>query len=187
MRILVDADSCSVKNIIETVAEDKQVPVVLFSDYNHQLTSAYSEIVTVQEGSNSADYAIFSSCQKGDIIVTQDIGLASLVLSKGAKAIHPCGRIFSEKTIDYALTVRNICAEGRRIHKRMKSNKRKMEKRTYNFEEIIYVFLTIFLYLLKCPQSLILSALRAFCFCGKSHIPRSIFLYFRYQSWLKSW
>ena len=53
--------------------------------------------------------------------------------------------------------------------------------------EIIYVFLTIFLYLLKCPQSLILSALRAFCFCGKSHIPRSIFLYFRYQSWLKSW
>ena len=56
-----------------------------------------------------------------------------------------------------------------------------------NFIEIIYVFLTIFLYLLKCPQSLILSALRAFCFCGKPHISRSIFLYFRYQAWLKSW
>ena len=55
------------------------------------------------------------------------------------------------------------------------------------YVEIIYVFLTIFLYLLKCPQSLILSALRAFCFCGKPHISRSIFLYFRYQSWLKSW
>ena len=53
--------------------------------------------------------------------------------------------------------------------------------------EIIYVFLTIFLYLLKCPQSLILSALRAFFFCGKPHISRSIFLYFRYQAWLKSW
>ena len=53
--------------------------------------------------------------------------------------------------------------------------------------EIIYVFLTIFLYLLKCPQSLILSALRAFCFCGKPHISRSIFLYFLYQTWLKSW
>ena len=54
-------------------------------------------------------------------------------------------------------------------------------------DKIIYVFLTIFLYLLKCPQSLILSALRAFCFCGKPHISRSIFLYFRYQAWLKSW
>ena len=53
--------------------------------------------------------------------------------------------------------------------------------------KIIYVFLTIFLYLPKCPQSLILSALRAFCFCGKPRISRSIFLYFRYQAWLKSW
>ena len=56
-----------------------------------------------------------------------------------------------------------------------------------NFIQIIYVFLTIFLYLLKCPQSLILSALLAFCFCGKPHISRSIFLYFPYQTWLKSW
>ncbi|WP_330612462.1 ATP-binding cassette domain-containing protein [Mediterraneibacter faecis] len=56
-----------------------------------------------------------------------------------------------------------------------------------NLLKIIYAFLTIFLYLLKCPQSLILSALRAFCFCGKPHISRSIFLYFRYQTWLKSW
>ena len=56
-----------------------------------------------------------------------------------------------------------------------------------NLDKIIYIFLTIFLYLLKCPQSLILSALRAFCFCGKPHISRSIFLYFRYQAWLKSW
>ena len=55
------------------------------------------------------------------------------------------------------------------------------------FIEIIYVFLTIFLYLPKCPQSLILSALRAFCFCGKPRISRSIFLYFPCQSWLKSW
>ena len=54
-------------------------------------------------------------------------------------------------------------------------------------EKIIYVFLTIFLYLLKCPQSLILSALRVFCFCGKPHISRLIFLYFLYQTWLKSW
>jgi two-component system sensor histidine kinase AgrC len=57
----------------------------------------------------------------------------------------------------------------------------------YGLNKIIYVFLTIFLYLLKCPQSLILSALRAFCFCGKPHISRSIFLYFLYQTWLKSW
>ena len=61
------------------------------------------------------------------------------------------------------------------------------EEQYAKLKQIIYIFLTIFLYLLKCPQSLILSALRAFCFCGKPHISRSIFLYFRYQAWLKSW
>ena len=61
------------------------------------------------------------------------------------------------------------------------------EKSAICSTEIIYVFLTIFLYLPKCPQSLILSALRAFCFCGKPRISRSIFLYFPCQSWLKSW
>ena len=65
--------------------------------------------------------------------------------------------------------------------------RREDNKKIKKIYEIIYVFLTIFLYLLKCPQSLILSALRAFCFCGKPHISRSIFLYFRYQAWLKSW
>ena len=62
-----------------------------------------------------------------------------------------------------------------------------LKDNTFNLKEIIYVFLTIFLYLLKCPQSLILWALRAFCICGKPHISRSIFLYFLYQTWLKSW
>ena len=65
--------------------------------------------------------------------------------------------------------------------------KKKIFVDTNIYNEIIYVFLTIFLYLLKCPQSFILSALRAFCFCGKPRISRSIFLYFRYQAWLKSW
>ena len=56
-----------------------------------------------------------------------------------------------------------------------------------NLFEIIYVFFLIFSYLLKCPNSPILSAIRAFCFCGKPHISRSNFLYFSYQTWLKSW
>ena len=71
--------------------------------------------------------------------------------------------------------------------KQMKEANKKKEEKIKELQEIIYVFLTIFLYLLKCPQSLILSALRAFCFCGKPHISRSIFLYFCYQAWLKSW
>ena len=85
------------------------------------------------------------------------------------------------KSVYYALLhlTKELCKE--------KTANQGTKKIYYISAEIIYVFLTIFLYLLKCPQSLILSALRAFCFCGKPHISRSIFLYFRYQAWLKSW
>ena len=78
-------------------------------------------------------------------------------------------------------------AEVTRLKRTARRRYTRRKNRLRYLVEIIYVFLTIFLYLLKCPQSLILSALRAFCFCGKPHISRSIFLYFRYQSWLKSW
>ena len=80
------------------------------------------------------------------------------------------------------------CADANTEAERRPQTFKKVFFDPHNYlEEIIYVFLTIFLYLLKCPQSLILSALRVFCFCGKPHISRSIFLYFRYQAWLKSW
>ena len=83
---------------------------------------------------------------------------------------------FDETAATDYITIQN----GGQIDWTTTENKERLAK-------IIYVFLTIFLYLLKCPQSLILSALRAFFFCGKPHISRSIFLYFRYQAWLKSW
>ena len=74
-----------------------------------------------------------------------------------------------------------------RLQKKLNISLAEAQEYVKKLLEIIYVFLTIFLYLLKCPQSFILSALRAFCFCGKPHISRSIFLYFLYQTWLKSW
>ena len=85
---------------------------------------------------------------------------------------------FDEKLGTYVIEIKGIIFE---------SGTEQGDTYISSLDKIIYVFLTIFLYLLKCPQSLILSALRAFCFCGKPHISRSIFLYFRYQSWLKSW
>ena len=89
---------------------------------------------------------------------------------------------FGFELVEYIASLYNCEIEI--IDNTEKSEQRELVEDLY---KIIYVFLTIFLYLLKCPQSLILSALRAFCFCGKPHISRSIFLYFRYQTWLKSW
>ena len=104
-------------------------------------------------------------------------GLKPMYIAGRDEDIESVEQIFEALTMN--VPVQSIIYSGLRgVGKTVLINK---------FMEIIYVFLTIFLYLLKCPQSLILSALRAFCFCGKPHISRSIFLYFRYQAWLKSW
>ena len=110
-------------------------------------------------------------------------------------------RLGSKEDIQNLLDTKIVCITQKAVDGYVGLNIEKVDKRFYytiwfnnnkyeninNYYQIIYVFLTIFLYLLKCPQSFILSALRAFCFCGKPRISRSIFLYFRYQAWLKSW
>ena len=97
---------------------------------------------------------------------------------------------YIEKPLDYSYLkkiIRNALSMLNKEQRNLEILKQSRPIMIDNLIQIIYAFLTIFLYLLKCPQSLILSALRAFCFCGKPHISRSIFLYFRYQAWLKSW
>ncbi len=95
-----------------------------------------------------------------------------------------CGFVFQQiYLLENMSLMDNVITAGALVNK----NRKEITKKASELFEIIYVFLTIFLYLLKCPQSLILSALRAFCLCGKPHISRLIFLYFPCQSWLKSW
>ena len=106
----------------------------------------------------------------GLILVIISLFIKIHLLRKSAKEIE-CS--FSERLLTDSNTLIDISSNDKRMR--------------HLANEIIYVFLTIFLYLPKCPQSLILSALRAFCFCGKPRISRSIFLYFPCQSWLKSW
>lgn len=97
MTIYIDADACPVTRIAERVAKEYAIPVVLLCDTNHVLSSDYSEIRVIGAGADAVDIALINSCQRGDIVVTQDYGMAALALGKGAKAIHQSGRWF--KTI----------------------------------------------------------------------------------------
>ena len=88
MQIFVDADACPVVAIIEKIAKENSVPVTLLCDTNHVLSSAYSEVVVVGAGADAVDYKLISICHKGDIVVSQDYGVAAMALGKGAYAIH---------------------------------------------------------------------------------------------------
>lgn len=105
--ILVDADACPVVRIAEATAQRYQVPMVLLCDESHVIRSNYSMVQTVSKGADSVDLALINACSAGDLVITQDFGVAALALGKGAMAIHQSGRIFTDENIDGLLMMRH--------------------------------------------------------------------------------
>ena len=114
MQIYVDADACPVVSIVEEVAEKYRIDVTLLCDTNHILTSDYSEVIVVGAGADAVDYKIISICHKGDIVVTQDYGVAAMALGKGAYAIHQSGKWYTDDNIDGMLMERHLNKQARR-------------------------------------------------------------------------
>ena len=118
MRILVDADACPVVRIIEKTAKKYGIPVVLLCDTNHILRSEYSEVITVGAGADAVDFKLVNICQKEDIVVTQDYGVAAMILGKGAYGIHQSGRWYTNDNIDQMLMERYMAKKARNAKKR---------------------------------------------------------------------
>lgn len=114
MHIWVDADACPVVRIVEKIAEKYIIPVTLLCDTNHVLESDYSEVIVVGAGADAVDYKLISICHKGDIVVSQDYGVAAMALGKGACAIHQSGKWYTNDNIDRMLMERHLNKKARR-------------------------------------------------------------------------
>ena len=112
-KILVDADACPVVRIVERIAMAHGVPVILICDTKHILSSDYSEIRVIGAGADAVDFALVNLCAPGDIVVTQDYGVAAMALGKGARAIHQSGRIYTPDNIDQLLFERHLAKKVR--------------------------------------------------------------------------
>ena len=118
MRILVDADACPVVRITEQVAKEKGISVTLLCDTNHVIQSDYSEVITVGAGADAVDFKLVSICQKGDLVVTQDYGVAAMILGKGAYGIHQSGKWYTNENIDQMLMERHMAKKARNAKKK---------------------------------------------------------------------
>ena len=114
MKILVDADACPVVTIVEEIAEKYGIPVILLCDTNHVLRSEYSEIKIIGAGADAVDFALVGICEKGDLVVTQDYGVAAMILGKGAYGIHQSGKWYTNENIDQMLIERHLSKKARR-------------------------------------------------------------------------
>ena len=143
VQIFVDADACPVVGIVEKIAKEYNVSVMLLCDTNHVLSSDYSEVIVVGAGADAVDYKLISICHKGDIVVSQDYGVAAMALGKGAYAIHQSGKWYTNDNIDQMLMERHLNKKARRSsHKNhIKGPKKRTEEDderfTQSFERLI--------------------------------------------------
>ena len=137
MQIFVDADACPVVDIVETIAEKYNIPATLLCDTNHVLYSDYSEVIVVGTGADAVDYKLISICHKGDIVVSQDYGVAAMALGKGAYAIHQSGKWYTNDNIDQMLMQRHItkCAKRASSKNHIKGHKKRSNEDNIHFAE----------------------------------------------------
>lgn len=126
MKILVDADACPVKDIIVQTAKDRSIPVTMLIDTSHVLADGYSTVITVDKGRDSADIRLVNLICPGDLVVTQDYGVAAVSLARGAKALNQNGLVYSDENMDRLLFERALGQKIRRSGKRFG----KIRKRT---------------------------------------------------------
>ena len=134
--LFIDADACPVTREALDCARKARVPVVIAGDSGHNLLKHvrtndptepcdgfWVSTLQVEQGQDSADFAIVCQLEPGDVVVTQDLGLASMVLGRDARAIGVRGELYDKRTIDALLLVRHAEKEARRNPRRRTSPK----------------------------------------------------------------
>lgn len=117
MKIVIDADACPVVRLTEQIAAKRKIPVLILCDTSHMIASDYSEVVTVEKGSDAVDFALIQKGERGDLAVTQDYGVAAMALGKGMYAIHQSGKEYTNETIDLLLMERHLAKQARKSAK----------------------------------------------------------------------
>lgn len=126
MKVYIDADASPVQQEVIQIAEQYHLLVVLVKSFSHFSNATLPSHVTVQyvdKGAEMADFKIMSMVNKGDVIITQDYGLASMLLGKGCYVMHHKGFSYTEHNIDRLLSSRHASAEARRAGYRTKGPK----------------------------------------------------------------
>ncbi|SEQ80231.1 YaiI/YqxD family protein [Piscibacillus halophilus] len=144
MKIYVDADACPVKDIIIEEAGKRNLEVVLVRSYSHfsnQIEANHVKTVYVDSENEAADYKMMQLVGHGDVVVTQDYGLASLLLAKQCTVLHHKGFIYTPEKMDTLLNSRYASAMVRKSGGRTKGpkamTKHDREKFRQQFQKVI--------------------------------------------------
>lgn len=135
MHLFIDADACPVVDIAICVARAHDVGVTLVCDDAHDMRREGAQTITVLRGADSADLKLVNLLTRGDVVVTQDYGLAALCLARGANVLDQNGRIYDDANIDSLLGMRHVAARVRRGGGRLKGPPKRERQQDVRFSQ----------------------------------------------------
>lgn len=137
VKLIIDADACprGALEICRRLGRTFDVPVWTVASFNHRIAS--DRHIVVGNAPEETDIAIANATQEGDVVVTQDWGLAALVLGRKARALSPDGRVYRPETMSFLLEERALKSRIRRGGGRTKGPRRRTEADDRRLETIL--------------------------------------------------
>lgn len=137
MRLLIDADGCPVVRIASECARRHGIPVTLVCDSAHIFDLPGAEIITVTKGADSADFRLVNLLHQGDIVITQDYGLAAMSLARRAYVLNQNGLRYTNENIDSMLLARHTSRKLRAAGVRMKGPSKRTREQDESFRSAL--------------------------------------------------
>ena len=113
MQVLIDADACPVVDIAVRLCKQYNIPCLLLCDTAHIMQRDYAQTLVFDKGSDSVDFALVNRAKTGDIVITQDYGLASMCLGKRVRVVHQDGWEYTEYNISGLMEQRHAAKKHR--------------------------------------------------------------------------
>ena len=137
MQILIDADGCPVVDITVQLCRQHGISCLLLCDTAHEMKRDGAQTLVFDKGADSVDLALANRAQPGDIVITQDYGLASMCLAKGARVLHQDGWEYTEYNIQALLFQRHESRKFRAAGGRIKGPSKRTKQQDLAFEQAL--------------------------------------------------
>jgi uncharacterized protein YaiI (UPF0178 family) len=141
-RLLIDADGCPVVDIAVRLAKQHDTECLILCDTAHEFVKDGAVTLTFSKGADSVDFALVNMLRPGDIVVTQDYGLAAMCLSRGAVPVRQDGMVYSDDNIDALLLARHTAKKIRYAGGRLKGPAKRTAAQDRDFETTLRGLLT---------------------------------------------
>ena len=138
MKVLIDGDGCPVIDITVSLCIKRGIKCIILCDTSHVFNKTGATTVMISKGNDTVDFALVNMADKGDIVVTQDYGLAAMCIAKQAKPISQNGMLYTNENIDGLLMSRHAAREVRMGGGRIKGQgKRTKDQNSLFLEKMI--------------------------------------------------